>query len=177
MLKIVVIKFVAPNSDETPAKCKLNIAKSTDPPEWYSILDNGGYTVHPVPAPPSTKLDVINKVNDGGNNQKLILFNRGNAMSAAPIINGTNQLPKPPINTGITMKNIITNAWAVTNTLYKWPSPAKNIWPGKDSSILMITLKAVPTIPANAPNIIYSVPISLWLVLYNHRLVQFIVNP
>jgi hypothetical protein len=48
-------------------------------------------TVHPVPAPPSTKLEVINKVNDGGNNQKLILFNRGNAISGAPIINGTIQ--------------------------------------------------------------------------------------
>jgi hypothetical protein len=33
ILKIVVIKFIAPNNDEIPAKCKLNIAKSTDPPE------------------------------------------------------------------------------------------------------------------------------------------------
>jgi hypothetical protein len=30
---IVVIKFIAPNIDDIPAKCKLNIAKSTDPPE------------------------------------------------------------------------------------------------------------------------------------------------
>lgn len=42
ILKIVVIKFVAPNKEEIPAKCKLKIAKSTEPPEWYSILDNGG---------------------------------------------------------------------------------------------------------------------------------------
>jgi len=30
---IVVIKFIAPNIDDIPAKCKLNIAISTEPPE------------------------------------------------------------------------------------------------------------------------------------------------
>lgn len=38
-------------------------------------------------------------------------------MSGAPIIRGTNQFPNPPIIIGITMKKIITNAWAVTTTL------------------------------------------------------------
>jgi hypothetical protein len=33
ILKIVVIKLIAPNKDDTPAKCKLKIAKSTEPPE------------------------------------------------------------------------------------------------------------------------------------------------
>jgi len=60
--------------------------------------------------PTSTKDDINNKINEGGNNQKLILFNRGNAISGAPIIKGTNQLPKPPINKGITIKKIIKNA-------------------------------------------------------------------
>lgn len=46
-----------------------------------------------------------------------MLFIRGNAMSGAPIIRGTNQLPNPPIMMGITMKKIITKAWAVTITL------------------------------------------------------------
>jgi hypothetical protein len=36
------MKLVAPNKDETPAKCKLKIARSTEPPEWYSIEDKGG---------------------------------------------------------------------------------------------------------------------------------------
>jgi hypothetical protein len=161
IFKIVVMKFIAPNIDEIPAKCKLKMAKSTDPPEWNSMLDNGGYTVHPVPAPPSTKLEAVNKIKAGGNNQKLILFNRGKAISGAPIINGTNQFPNPPINTGITMKNIIINAWAVTITLYKWWSPLKYTSPGMDNSIRINTLKAVPTIPANAPKIIYKVPMSL----------------
>ena len=42
------------------------------------MLDKGGYTVHPVPAPFSTKLLNSNKINDGGNNQNEILFNLGN---------------------------------------------------------------------------------------------------
>jgi hypothetical protein len=33
ILTTVVIKFIAPNNDDIPAKCKLKIAKSTDPPE------------------------------------------------------------------------------------------------------------------------------------------------
>jgi hypothetical protein len=115
-----VIKLVAPNKEDIPAKCKLKIAKSTAPPEWNSTLANGGYTVHPVPAPPSTKLEVNNSINDGGNNQKLMLFNLGNAISGAPINRGIIQLPYPPINAGITIKKIIINACAVTITLYIW---------------------------------------------------------
>jgi len=46
-----------------------------------------------------------------------MLFIRGKAISGAPINKGTNQLPKPPIAIGITMKKIIKNAWAVTITL------------------------------------------------------------
>jgi hypothetical protein len=42
MLTIVVIKFIAPNIEDIPAKCRLNIPKSTAPPEWYSILAIGG---------------------------------------------------------------------------------------------------------------------------------------
>lgn len=42
MFKIVVIKFIAPRIEDIPAKCKENIAKSTAPPEWYSIEDKGG---------------------------------------------------------------------------------------------------------------------------------------
>lgn len=33
ILSIVVIKFIAPKIELIPARCKLNIAKSTDPPE------------------------------------------------------------------------------------------------------------------------------------------------
>lgn len=39
-------------------------------------------------------------------------------MSGAPSISGISQLPNPPMNTGITRKKIIKNAWAVTRVLY-----------------------------------------------------------
>lgn len=47
-----------------------------------------------------------------------MLFRRGNAISGAPSIRGTSQLPNPPIITGITKKKIIKNACAVTIVLY-----------------------------------------------------------
>lgn len=70
----------------------------------------GGYTVHPVPAPASTPEEASNRRNEGGSNQKLMLFIRGNAMSGAPIIRGTSQFPNPPMRMGITIKKIITKA-------------------------------------------------------------------
>jgi hypothetical protein len=117
ILKIVVIKFIAPRIELAPLTCKLKIAKSTLGPECACIDDNGGYTVQPVPAPVSTNVEPSNNNKAGGNNQKLILFILGKAISGAPIIKGINQLPNPPINTGITIKKIITNACPVTITL------------------------------------------------------------
>ena len=92
ILKMVTIKLIAPAIEETPAKCRLKIAESTAAPECDNKLLNGGYTVHPVPAPVSIKLDNSNRQSDGGSNQKEILFSRGKAISAAPNIIGTNQL-------------------------------------------------------------------------------------
>ena len=42
MLITVVIKLTAPAIEETPAMCKLNIAKSTLAPGWYCMLAKGG---------------------------------------------------------------------------------------------------------------------------------------
>jgi len=64
--------------------------------------------------PDSTILLKSNKNKEGGNNQNLILFNRGKAISGAPNIKGINQLPNPPIIIGITIKKIIIKAWLVT---------------------------------------------------------------
>jgi len=108
ILIIVAIKFIAPKIEERPAICRLKIAKSTEPSE--AIADNGGYTVQPVPAPAPVILDNNNKVKEGINNQKLKLFNLGKAISGAPNIKGTNQLPNPPIMAGITIKKIIIKA-------------------------------------------------------------------
>lgn len=70
-----------------------------------------------MPAPPSTALPTNSKVREGGRSQNLKLLSRGKAMSGAPSIRGTSQLPNPPIRIGMTIKKIITKAWAVTITL------------------------------------------------------------
>lgn len=70
-----------------------------------------------MPTPLSTSPLVSNNVKEGGSIQNLMLFIRGKAISGAPSIKGTNQLPNPPIIIGITIKKIITNACAVTMTL------------------------------------------------------------
>jgi hypothetical protein len=168
ILKIVVIKLIAPVIEEMPAKCKLKIAKSTAGPECEILPDSGGYNVQPVPAPPSTTLEQSNKASEGGNNQKLRLFNLGNAMSGAPIIKGTNQLPKPPISIGITIKKIMTKACAVTKTLYSWLLPPRNLLPGCANSIRIKTDINIPIIPDKPPKIKYKVPMSLWLVVQSH---------
>lgn len=71
------MKLIAPKIEDTPAKWRLNIAASTEPPECAWIFANGGYTVQPVPTPDSINEDESSKISDGGNNQKLILFKRG----------------------------------------------------------------------------------------------------
>jgi hypothetical protein len=56
-----------------------------------------------------------------GSNQNEMLLSRGKAISGAPIMSGTNQLPKPPNSEGMIMKNTMISPWAVTNTLNMWP--------------------------------------------------------
>lgn len=107
---MVTMKLIAPAIEEIPAKCKEKIAQSTEAPECAKTPLNGGYTVQPTPAPDSMKLEINNKNNAGGNNQNEMLFKRGNAISGAPSIIGTNQFPKPPMIIGITIKKIIINA-------------------------------------------------------------------
>jgi len=118
IFQMVTIKLIAPAIEEIPAICNDEIAISTEAPECAKTPDIGGYIVQPTPAPASIKLDNNNKNNAGGNNQKLILFNLGKAISGAPIKIGTNQFPNPPIKIGITIKKIIIKACAVTTTLY-----------------------------------------------------------
>ncbi len=60
------------------------------PPPWPS-----------TPGAPGTNSDRMNSRNDTTSSQKEMLFMRGKAMSGAPIMIGTNQLPKPPISAGM----------------------------------------------------------------------------
>jgi hypothetical protein len=110
ILITVEIKLIAPRIEETPAICNLKIAKSTEEPSWAILADRGGYTVQPVPAPLSTILLINRNDREGGSSQNLILLRRGKAISGAPNIRGTSQLPNPPIIIGITIKKIIIKA-------------------------------------------------------------------
>jgi len=83
------------------------MAKSILTPSCETLPANGGYTVHPVPTPTLLEKERSKRKKESGFNQNLNLFNRGNAISLAPIISGSSQLPKPPIRTGITKKKII----------------------------------------------------------------------
>jgi hypothetical protein len=58
MLKIVTIKLREPSMDEIPVKCSAKIAQSTDI-FGEKLVERGGYTVQPVPAPISVKNSVL----------------------------------------------------------------------------------------------------------------------
>jgi hypothetical protein len=100
--------------------CRARIAQSTAGPGWPEV-ESGGYIVQPppkpLPGPPSTNIEVISITHEATSSQNEMLFMRGNAMSGAPIISGTIQLPNPPIIAGMTMKKIMIRAWAVTTAL------------------------------------------------------------
>ena len=50
---------------------------------------------------------MMSSAKEAGSSQKEMLFMRGKAISGAPIMIGTNQLPKPPMSAGMTMKKIM----------------------------------------------------------------------
>src|ERR1700753_78603 len=71
-----------------------------------------------MPGEPSANKEHMSNKNDATKSQNDMLFSLGNAISGAPIISGTIQLPKPPIIAGMTMKKIMMMAWLLKNTLY-----------------------------------------------------------
>jgi len=101
ILRIVTIKFIAPNIEEIPASRSAKIAKSTAGPDRANLLDKGAYNVQPVPAPDSTTVEVNIKINEGTKSQKLMLFNLGRHISGAARYSGIIQLPNPPMVKGI----------------------------------------------------------------------------
>src|SRR5712664_3470028 len=73
MLKIVVMKLMAPRIDEAPARCSDRMAKSTAGPGWPEV-DSGAYMVQPAPTPlapgsPSTKDEHSNSPKAAGSSQ------------------------------------------------------------------------------------------------------------
>ena len=87
----------------------------------------------------------------GTSSQKLILFSRGNAMSGAPIISGMNQLPKPPISAGMTVKKIMIRPCAVMIVFHAWPLVTTWLL-GNISCARMMIDSTPPTRPAMTAN-------------------------
>lgn len=56
---------MAPRIEETPARCREKIVRSTEAPAWARLPARGGYTVQPVPAPASTIEDARSNRKDG----------------------------------------------------------------------------------------------------------------
>ena len=73
------------------------------------MIDNGTQKVHPALTPPSNSIDINIKNKASITNHRLNAFNRGNIISEVHSIKGIRILPKPPINIGIIIKNIINN--------------------------------------------------------------------
>ena len=92
MLKMVVMKLMAPRIELAPARCSDRITRSKAGPVWPRV-DSGGYMVQPPPkprpGPPSTNSEEQRTQKEATSSQKLMLFMRGKAMSGAPIMMGT----------------------------------------------------------------------------------------
>lgn len=112
-LCIVVIKFIAPIRDLAPAIWREKIAISTLNPLCPSP-ERGGYTVHPVPLPPSVLSEETITESAGVTTQNLSAFIRGNAISFLKHMKGISQFPNPAPRTGITTNKTMINACAVT---------------------------------------------------------------
>ena len=85
---------------------------------------------------------------------------RGKAMSGAPIIKGTIQLPNPPIMAGMIVKKIMMRPWALTNIL-KTSGLPKICMPGYMSSARMPMDSTPPITPPTMAKMRYIVPMSL----------------
>ena len=159
MLKIVAIILIAPMIEEIPNKCTENTANGRAFPTVIGCRTKGGYKVQPpLGAPPSINKVLASNKTPATNIQKLILFMRGKAISAAPIINGICQLAKPT-KAGITAPNTITKACMVVIELKK--AGSTNCKPGSNNSARITIAIEPPTKNMASANNKYSVPMSL----------------
>ena len=114
MLSKVVMMFIDPMIDDAPRICIAKIVMSTPIPP---CVTSGGYRVQPdAAAPPGTKKEANSRMEAGIINQKDQLLSLGNAISAAPICIGINQLAKPT-KAGITAPKIMISACTVVSEL------------------------------------------------------------
>src|SRR5690606_13096673 len=101
-----------------------------------------------------------------GSSQKLKLFMRGRAMSGAPIISGIIQLARPT-KAGMMAPKTITRPCMVVIWLKN--SGSTICRPGWKSSARITIAKKPPSRNMAKLNHMYMLPMSLWLVVNNHR--------
>jgi hypothetical protein len=104
-------------------------------------------------------------VTNGGSNRNLLLFVRGNAVACATNIKVTNQFSKP-IRIVINKRKFITKMWAVTVILQIQSCAKKDS--GCPISIRISILRDNPTVPDQALDTKYNVPMSLYIIEKNH---------
>lgn len=126
-------------------------------------MDKGAWDVQPALTPPSIKTASRLIIKLLKTNQRLKAFNLGNIISDEHNIKGNNILPNPPINIGIIIKGIINIPWKVILGLY-WRDE-DGINPGKANSNRIIIDNPIPIDPPINPDIIYTAPIQIWLVV------------
>src|SRR5262245_58693206 len=85
MLKMVVMKLIAPRIEDAPARCSARMAKSTEGP-GVPLLESGAYMVQPpatplVPGGPGTNSETTRSTKAAATSQNEMLFKRGKAMS------------------------------------------------------------------------------------------------
>src|ERR1051326_9420627 len=82
-------------------------------------VDSVGYAVHPAAGGPSgVKNDAVRIPVAANMVQKDSMLSTGKAMSRAPISNGTQKLPKPPIRIGVRAKKIMIVPCIVNSAVY-----------------------------------------------------------
>src|SRR5262249_57363734 len=74
MLKIVVMKLMAPRIEDAPARWSEKIAMSTAAPGWPTALDSGGERGQPGAAPPPAKGEPRSRREGGGSRPKATVF-------------------------------------------------------------------------------------------------------
>ena len=112
ILKMVVMKLIAPRIEE--------VARQVDRQDrevhgedracpWWRAARRGSSLCRCHGRQEARERKAISGAarKEAGSSQNEMLFMRGKAMSGAPIINGTIQLPNPPIMAGMIVKNIM----------------------------------------------------------------------
>src|SRR5690606_41156616 len=88
MLKMVVMKLIAPSTDDAPDRCIERMTKSTAGPGW-PVLEYGGESGQPPPGPvipgaPGANIEPANRTREAPRTQHGTQLKLGHATAGAP---------------------------------------------------------------------------------------------